>query len=286
MIQTRNGDEAVAFRIHKILNNNAVVVLDDGKEKIVMGAGIAFQKRKNDIIPPSKIEKIFVMEGENEKFQQLLRTLPEEHIEIAEEIISYAEGQLRVPLNNHIHIALTDHLSFALERLEQGYRIQNKLLNEIKVLYRKEYQIGLWAKQLIKERLGIDIPDDEVAHIALHIHTAKMDAASMNKTLRQTTLIREMVDIVQAELGVDMDEESISYQRLLTHLRFAINRIEDHEWLHSMDDEMLMLIQTKYEKEYACAKKMAEHAKSEYGLEFPDAELAYIALHLQRLQKR
>ncbi|QXJ38514.1 Levansucrase and sucrase synthesis operon antiterminator [Parageobacillus caldoxylosilyticus] len=276
----------MALRIHKILNNNAVVVLDDGKEKIVMGAGIAFQKRKNDIIPPAKIEKIFVMEEENEKFQQLLRTLPEEHIEIAEEIISYAEGKLQAPLNNHIHIALTDHLSFAIERLKQGYRIQNKLLNEIKVLYKTEYEIGLWAKQLIQERLGIEIPDDEAAHIALHIHTAKMDAASMNKTLRQTALIREMIDIIQAELDIPIDEDSISYQRLLTHLRFAINRIENGELLHSMDEEMLALIQTKYGKEFACAQKMAEHAKGEYGLEFPDAELAYIALHIQRLRKR
>jgi beta-glucoside operon transcriptional antiterminator len=39
------------MRIFRILNNNAVVVIDGPKEKIVMGNGIAFQKRKNDIIP-------------------------------------------------------------------------------------------------------------------------------------------------------------------------------------------------------------------------------------------
>ena len=223
------------------------------------------------------------MEEENEKFQELLRTLPEEHIDIAEEIISYAEGQLQAPLNNHIHIALTDHLSFAIERIQQGYQIQNKLLNEIKVLYKKEYQIGLWAKQLIRDRLGIDIPDDEVAHIALHIHTAKMDAASMNKTLQQTTLIREMIDLMKQKLHVHIDEEGISYQRLVTHLRFALNRIENGELFHSMDDDMLALIQTKYEKEFACAVAMAEYAKKEYGIEFPVTELAYITLHIQRL---
>jgi beta-glucoside operon transcriptional antiterminator len=276
----------MAFRIHKILNNNAVVVLDEGKEKIVMGPGIAFQKRKNDLIPPGRIEKIFVMEEENEKFQQLLRTLPEEHIDIAEEIISYAEGKLQAPLSNHIHIALTDHLSFAIERLKQGYRIQNKLLNEIKVLYKAEYEIGLWAKQLIKERLGIEIPDDEAAHIALHIHTAKMDAASMNKTLRETTLIHELVHLIETELGLSIDEESISYQRLLTHLRFALSRIENGEPIHSMDEEMMALIQAKYANEWACARKAAEYAEQAYGIRFPEEELAYIVLHIQRLRKR
>ncbi|ADU95883.1 PRD domain-containing protein [Geobacillus sp. Y412MC52] len=276
----------MAFRIHKILNNNAVVVLDEGKEKIVMGPGIAFQKRKNDLIPPGRIEKIFVMEEENEKFQQLLRTLPEEHIDIAEEIISYAEGKLQAPLSDHIHIALTDHLSFAIERLKQGYRIQNKLLNEIKVLYKAEYEIGLWAKQLIKERLGIEIPDDEAAHIALHIHTAKLDAASMNKTMRETTLIHELVDLIQTELGILIDKESISYQRLLTHLRFALSRIENGEPIHSMDEEMLALIQTKYAREWACTQKAATYAEKEYGIRFPEEELAYIVLHIQRLRKR
>ncbi|WPZ18369.1 PRD domain-containing protein [Geobacillus subterraneus] len=276
----------MAFRIHRILNNNAAVVIDEGKEKIVMGPGIAFQKRKNDLISPDRIEKIFVMEEENERFQQLLRTLPEEHIDIAEEIISYAEGKLQAPLSDHIHIALTDHLSFAIERLKQGYRIQNKLLGEIKVLYKAEYDIGLWAKQLIKERLGIEVPDDEAAHIALHIHTAKMDTASMNKTLRETTLIHELVDLIQTELGISIDEESISYQRLLTHLRFALSRIENGESIHSMDEEMLALIQTKYASEWACAQKAAEYAEKEYGIRFPEEELAYIALHIQRLRKR
>lgn len=45
---------------------------------------------------------------------------------------SYSGGQLLTPLSNHIHIALTGHLSLAIERIQQSYQIQNKLLNEIK----------------------------------------------------------------------------------------------------------------------------------------------------------
>lgn len=41
-----------------------------------MGPGIAFQKRKNDVIQKHKIEKIFVVHDENEKFKQVLETLP------------------------------------------------------------------------------------------------------------------------------------------------------------------------------------------------------------------
>ena len=60
------------------------------------------------------------MREENEKFKQILATLPEAHIEVAEHIISYAEGKLMMPLSDHIHISLTDHLSFAIERLQKA----------------------------------------------------------------------------------------------------------------------------------------------------------------------
>ncbi len=89
------------------------------------------------MIQKHKIEKIFVVHDENEKFKQVLETLPEEHIEVAEDIISHAEGELAAPLNDHIHIALADHLSFAIERIQNGLQVHNRLLHEIKALYKK-----------------------------------------------------------------------------------------------------------------------------------------------------
>ena len=72
-----------ALKIYKVLNNNAAIIKEDGQEKIVMGPGIAFQKGKNDTISAQKVEKIFTIHEENEKFKQILETLPEEHIEAA-----------------------------------------------------------------------------------------------------------------------------------------------------------------------------------------------------------
>ncbi|MCP8616755.1 PRD domain-containing protein [Salirhabdus salicampi] len=274
------------MRIFKVLNNNAVVVKEDGKEKIVMGPGIAFQKRKNDIIPEGKIEKIFIMEEGNEKFQQLLRTISVDIIDMAEEIISYAEGVLQVPLSNHIHISLTDHLSFAIERLKEGFTVKNKLLMEIKVLYKEEYKIGLWAKQQMEKKFGIPIPEDEAGHIALHIHTAKLDSINMEQTLKQTTIINDFVQFIGNKMGYQIEEDSISHQRLVTHLRFAINRINQQKPFHSMDPDMLALLQEKYKTAYDCADKLGQFAKEEYDIELPISEIGYITLHIQRMVER
>lgn len=273
------------MKVKKIFNNNVVVVNENGNEKIVMGLGIGFQKKVHDPVDQSKVEKVFVIEDTSEykKFQELLNTLPEEHIHIAEEVISYAEKTLNMSLNEHIHIALTDHLSFAFERLAAGIPIQNKLLNEIKVLYKEEYKIGLWAKQLIKEKLGIEIPEDEAGYIALHIHTAKMNAQDMTAVLDITTMIREMIETIEEQLDMKIEEESISYQRLVSHLRFALQRLMSGESFHDLDPDILQVIKKKYKKAYQCAKKVGKYMDKEYRYRFPEQELGYIALHIQRI---
>ena len=97
------------LRIDKVLNNNAALIKEDGREKIVMGPGIAFQKRKNDVIQKHKIEKIFVVHDENEKFKQVLETLPEEHIEAGQ---WYTEGLFHV-----LNRPAADLIFFFIKRL-------------------------------------------------------------------------------------------------------------------------------------------------------------------------
>jgi beta-glucoside operon transcriptional antiterminator len=272
------------LKIKKILNNNAVVVTDGNEEKIAIGAGIAFQKRKNDIINVHKIEKLFVMK-ENEKFQQLLLQIPEEHFALSEEIITHAEEYLGSKLNDHIHIALTDHLSFAIERVREGIHLKNKLLHEIKILYKKEFEIGMWAIRHIDEKANIKMPVDEAAFIALHIHTANLQGGDMRQTMRQTAIIGDMVQVIKNFLDIEIEEDDISYQRLITHLRFAISRINNFDG-HTMDDEILVMLKKKFSISYKCAEAVAINISDIHGIQLPEQELGYITLHIERLRKR
>lgn len=271
------------IKITKILNNNAVIMLDKGQEKIAVGAGIAFGKKRNDLVTLDKIEKIFIIK-ENDKLQQLLSRIPEEHFTISEEIITYAEEAIGSKLNERIHIVLTDHVSFAIERLQDGIQLNNKLLHEIRILYRKEFEIGLWAIRHIKEKCQVEMPEDEAAYIALHIHTMKLQGGDLHQTVRQTTIIRDMVQIIQKYLQIHLEEDDISYHRLITHLRFALTRLNNYE-LSTMDEEMLVMIQKKFPFSYNCALEVAKEVEKLHGIELPNHELGYIAVHIERLYK-
>jgi beta-glucoside operon transcriptional antiterminator len=271
-------------KIKKILNNNAVVVSDNNEEKIAIGAGIAFQKRKNDVINPGKIEKLFVMK-ENEKFQQLLQQIPVEHFSISEEIISYAEECLGLKLNEHIHVGLTDHLSFAIERATQGIHLKNKLFDEIKILYKKEFDIGMWAIRHIEKKTQVKMPIDEAAYIALHIHTSKPQSGDMKQTLRQTAIIGEMIQTIKNSLHISIEEDDLSYQRLMTHLRFTLSRLHD-ESQPIMDDEMLAMLKKKFANSYKISQKVAKLLAKDHGIKLPEQELGYITIHIERIRNR
>ncbi|SET55016.1 transcriptional antiterminator, BglG family [Oceanobacillus limi] len=271
------------MRIKKVLNNNAVIILDEDQEKIAIGAGVAFNKGKNDIVNPKKIEKLFVLK-ENEKLQQLLLRIPEEHFILSEEIIAHAEKQLGIKLNEHISLALTDHLSFAIERESQGIHLKNKLLQEIKILYKEEFDIGLWALRLINDKLGIEMPIDEAAFIALHIHTMKIQGGDLHETVRQTAILRDMVETIQNYLEITIKQEDLAYERLITHLRFALTRAHHYE-AHTMDAEMLSMIKKKFEHSYRCAMEVRKELASLHGIDLPEEELGYISLHIERLRK-
>ena len=112
----------MVMKIHKILNNNVAVVLDEhGDEKIVMGKGICFKKKAGKAIDPEAVDKVFSLsEGEvSNKFQVLVQDIPMEHMALGEEIIAEAKMRLGKRLNEMIYISLIDHVHTSIIRFHR-----------------------------------------------------------------------------------------------------------------------------------------------------------------------
>ena len=75
-------------------------------------------------------------------------------------------------LSENIYITLTDHISMSLEREKKGVVLKNPFLLEIKQFYKQEYALARQAAGIIKKHLGLDVSDDEVGTITLHIVNA------------------------------------------------------------------------------------------------------------------
>ncbi|ABY91724.1 MAG: Transcriptional antiterminator, BglG [Caldanaerobacter subterraneus] len=270
------------YQVVKVLNNNVCMAKDDkGMECIVVGKGIGFGKRPGDIIEEDKLEKIFyVQEDVNKiKFSELMEKIRGDVIGIAEEIIAMAEKIKGKKLNEHIHIALADHIAFAIERINMGIEIKNPFDIEIKALYKDDYNIALKALELINQRLNISLPEDEAGFIALHLHAA-LENAGLSNTVKNTRLVSQLVSTIEKHLGKYIDRDSIDYIRLVTHLRFAIDRVEKNA---PVTNELLVSIKKKFKKAYNIAMQVSKIIEDTLQKKVPEEETGYIAIHIQRL---
>ncbi|ABR47463.1 transcriptional antiterminator, BglG [Alkaliphilus metalliredigens QYMF] len=150
------------YYVEKILNNNVVIAEKDNLQYILVGKGLGFGKKARDTIHKNDVERAFVSIEE-------LNIKGDEIVGVSEEIIVMAEKQLGESLGDKVHTGLIDHIHFAINRIQEGINISNPFLNETKALYPVEFSIASQAVALLCVRLGIDVPQDEIGFIALHI---------------------------------------------------------------------------------------------------------------------
>ena len=271
--------------IEKVINNNIISAYEkSGAEVIVMGRGIGFKKKQGEVVPADQISKIFRIKSRTltEQFKELLANMPLERVRISDEIISHAMDHLKLKLNQSIYVTLTDHINFAIERVSQGIEPQNALLWEIKRFYPQEFQLGIYALELIHDRLGILLPEDEAGFIALHFVNAEY-GTDIRDAVKFPDQMQAIVDIVERDLGILLDESSLHYERFMTHIKFLIQRIYRKELLSSEDRELSLLMQRKYPREYQCSVKVAEYIMQATGSRLSEEEIMYLSVHIRRV---
>ena len=271
--------------INKVLNNNVVTIISEkGEESVVIGRGLAFQKKKGDEIDESKIEKIFVLENKsiNEKLLTLVNDIPAKYLEIAEDIIKYAENKLSTKLNENIYLTLTDHISFAISRAEKNLEIKNAMLWDIKRLHKDEFDVGIHALRVIKENLNVELPEDEAASIAMHILNGELDQ-EMPEIVDMIKLIEEILKMVKYHFNIDFDEDSINYYRFVTHLKFFTQRLSSGRYYEDNDNDLFDMIKLKYPKSYECTKRIEGFVKQKYNTQLTKEEMLYLIIHTARV---
>lgn len=84
------------MKVVKVINNNNLCVLDDnGHEQIVSGKGIGFGKKYGDIVDQNQIQKTYLITDSKlqKKMISLLKEIPEEHMNLANEIVEYIKKE-------------------------------------------------------------------------------------------------------------------------------------------------------------------------------------------------
>ncbi|MEI5991025.1 hypothetical protein A5881_002558 [Enterococcus termitis] len=272
--------------IKKRINNNVVLAVDEEVEVIVVGKGLGFQAYPNEPVDPKLIQQVY-LPTEKMSVKQMAVLLNEasyEEILLVEKIVKIGEEKLGREINPVILFSLLDHLLFAFKRHQEALKIRSPIEWEIKQFYPKEVEVGLQVLSLIEKEKGIALEESEAVFIAMHFVNYQFDQESMETTMDYMEAMGDITQLVRYYFQVELDENSINYQRFLNHLRYYLMRLNTHETVNSLDNEEIVLtVKKKYPKEFKCSLKISGYLEERYKKTATFDEQLYLTLHLARL---
>lgn len=158
------------------------------------------------------------------------------------------------------------------------------MLWEIKRFYSKEYSIGMEALAMIKSEIGVEFPEDEAGFIAMHILNAEL-GSYMRKTSMIPDMLKNIYNIVGYTAKHKIDDQSIYYDRFVTHLKFLMERISKNDVYIGTDSSLYDMVSTQYPDSFRCAIRIQSYLKNKIDYVVPEEEMAYLTIHIENLLK-
>lgn len=208
---------------------------------------------------------------------------------VASDIVALADKALDCKLAGNLVISLADHLQYAVERAGEGVAIENPLSHEVAFVYPRETELGRRGIEVVRERLGVELPESEVTSIALHLVNAEVDgmgsAQDMDLVMKSTVILERATQIIEGQLGQTLDRTSYAYVRFVAHLRFLIRRLMRGSCKETENSGLFRQAARDFPDAYRCAAGFNEYLKREYNWSCSDEEMLYLMMHVNRLRQ-
>ncbi|GGD00751.1 transcriptional antiterminator [Enterococcus wangshanyuanii] len=273
------------MHIVKKINHNVVLVEDHGVEKIAMGKGIGFSAVVNEVFDESSADKIFVLDSKEKTkmFSEMAAQIPLEFIEFSEEIIHFIQSKIQASLDSNIYIALTDHIYFAIQRQREDSQVTAIMLPEMKLLYPEEYSTAVEVVELINQRYNTELGANEVGFITMHIINAELGERNSLNSLKILEMTATILQMLEKEYFGVLDKESLTYHRLMIHVKFLVKRLIYQE---KVPDEDFSFFNPSFQESapYKVAKFITSKIEETYQIVIQENETVYLAVHLARIK--
>lgn len=273
--------------IDKVFNNNVVQVRNDkGEEEIIMGRGLGFQKKPEDLVDDSLVEKRFTLQDSSliNDLTSVYQNLSLKEIETVTAIIEHGQEVLDTVYDIALYISLADHLHYTFERLEKGLIINNPLSWEIRKFFPKEFQVARDGIAIVKEMMDIDLPEDEVASLALHFINAQKDVGAIESGQQIAKIVTNILDIVRFHYGKISEADMVSYNRFVTHIQYFAQRVINGLVQGANDSFLFEQVKLNYPQAFTCTEKIKSFVETSYDFPMSKDEQVYLTIHIQRLE--
>lgn len=274
------------MKILRVLNNNVVLSRDaSGREVILTGRGLGFQKRPGQEVDPRAVVRTFVpTDGRDpDNLATVLAALDQDVVRAV--VLAISETQLEPAESTQptLAIAVADHVAQALKRERDGTRIDYPLRAEVQTLYREEYDKAARLLTAINHHIDPSLPQTEATALALHLVNAGFSSGDLSFTYTMTGVIQQMLTVISERCGIPAERDSISGARFITHVRYLFVRVHQHRQLTRQDSVIGESIRTAYPEATRTARQLATIVELRLGTALTEDEVSYLALHVARM---
>ncbi|MDE6902113.1 MAG: PRD domain-containing protein [Lachnospiraceae bacterium] len=272
------------FRVKKVLNHNTVIGIgmEDNQAYLLIAKGIGFGRKVSERIEVPEDGTIYSLQEKTQRglALDLVKSIDPVFLEITQQILKEAE-RIFGKIDWAILFPMADHIAFAVKRIQNQEQISNPLTEDIRALFHMEYKTAQLICPILKERLSVEIDEHEVGYIALHIHSAIEDE-NVALSMQIARTVRECIQMVEEETGASIDVMSLSYNRLMNHVRYMAARAVKGEKLNlNMNDYMSV----KYPEAFRLASVVCGHLEKYLKKPLDEVEVGYLAMHIQRVSE-
>ena len=258
------------YRYIKTINNNAIVASDKNKhEVVIMGKAIGVKCNRilGARIDNELIERVFVSNNNQNYVEAIIEKIPYNMFKVVELVIKQAEQDLNTKFKDAIYLALVDHIYFSYKTIKEGGKIENPLLNEIKLFHPSEFIAAMNSINTINRYLNADFDQQEASYIAFHY----INALSNLSTTEQKSI-----------------KNSYQYGRLIIHLKCLFGRLIGDDRTERESDilfEMSENLKNEYSKEWEYSNKIADFIQNNLKYDINSNEVTYLTLHISPMLK-
>lgn len=215
--------------------------------------------------------------------RRLLNLMDKNAIDKLGQALKQAEEMIEYKFSDSTYVGLTVHLALGLERIKKAEKIDiaPEFLTELKA--RHEYKIAKIIAAKVAEAFDIEIPEAETGYITMHLIGARNQYSERNKNkkvidnFQLVQLTRQLLKTAGNETGLPLADNEKLFIDLIHHLAPSISRLKMRL---DIRNPLLNEMKRQYPALMKISKKSAAALEDALGFSLPEAEIAYIAMHI------
>ena len=113
--------------------------------------------------------KRYIDEAKRYNLEELYKVVDKRIVYIVDNFLNHAGKMLKREFSEKTLYGLSMHVASSIERISSGKKIENHQLDDIKRIYKDEFEVSKELKKLIEREFDIEVPEDEEGFITMFL---------------------------------------------------------------------------------------------------------------------